>query len=201
MDWRTTCTLILRMFFVCVITLCVIFIYDTAISQDRWAALRNEIAKIADKIPSEQRSDVALLELKVEEEELQGRLGKPITDEIVRCLCMDHNFKLLERGPLYLNSIKDEIKLGFSDLMDQSTVAQIGKWAGAKSIIAGTIMLEENLIRVHFRMIRVENPEIMGVASCELAKKNFGDLVPFDILPVPIPDGGNSSFPDPIRIN
>lgn len=200
MDWRTTCALLLRTFFVCVAALCVIFICDTAISQDRWAALRNEIASIADKIPPEQRYGVAVLELKVEEEELQGRLGKPITDEIVRCLCMDYNFKLLERGPLYLNSIKDEIKLGFSDFMDQSTVAQIGKWAGAKSIIAGTIMLEENLIRVHFRMIRVVNPEIMGVASCELTKENFGDFVPFDTLPVPIP-GGGSSFPDPIRID
>ncbi|MCK4389863.1 MAG: hypothetical protein KAV83_06470 [Desulfobacterales bacterium] len=190
----------IRRIFACALMLCAILICDTGFSQDRWAGIRNEIARIVQKIPIEERSGVAVLELKVEEEELQGRLGKPVTDEIVRCLCMDHNFKLLERGPLYLNAIKDEIKIGFSDLMDQNTVAQVGKWAGAKSIVAGTIILEDDLIRVHFRMIRVENAEIMGVASCELAKKDFGDFIPYKALPPPV-SGCESGFPSPKRVD
>jgi len=173
---------------------------SNAIAQDhiRWIGLRNEIARMVRQIQAEDRSCVAVVEFRVDREDLQQCLGRPVTHAIMRFL-LEFGFNLVERGPLQLHLINNEVKLQFSPLMNQSTMAQLGKRNGAKSILTGTIDVSHEYIDVNCRFVRVETADIIGVGSCRLPKRYFEDLLRIHELDPPTV-GGGSGLPEPRRL-
>lgn len=168
---------------------------------ERFVNLKSAIETMAYKIGVDQKSNVSVFELKINDPKLQGTIGKQITDKIVNYMHFS-GFKLLERSEQHLKKIGKEIKLGYSDYMDQSKVAEIGKRIGARSVLSGTIRTNRDGYEINFRIVEVETTRIVGVGSCFLPKTTFSNIErnpdPPIVLPDPTP-GANANLPKPIR--
>jgi len=101
----------------------------------------------------------------------RGDLGIPdagaiVAEWITTALNKTGAFEVYER--LSLSTLMEEHKLGMSGLMDETTIAEIGRIRGVQAIITGSVIKFGDIISVTAKVIDVETAKIMRSADIKV---------------------------------
>jgi TolB-like protein len=154
--------------------------------------LRSEVAKMACQSPPEDRHRVAVLAPVVDPEALKDCLAVPLAEVIIGVL-HEFGFTLVEGGL----SVRE--KVGAGPGMNPSAVSKIADKLGARSILTGSLAIEQEAVRVNYKMMRAETMEIIGVVSCIVPKREFPDCFLKHDLMSPT-QGVRTDIPEPRRV-
>jgi len=83
-----------------IIIIAVINVEMSCAQEYPYESFRNEVAKMACQIPPDKRKSVALTDLRLDREELQGCIGKPLTETMIEVL-REFQFTVIEKAPLF----------------------------------------------------------------------------------------------------
>lgn len=94
--------------------------------------------------------------------------GKLLADEIYTRLFKTGKFELVEREKI--DAVLDEQNLGSSALMDERTVANLGRVVGAQALCMGSARTYGNVYRVNAKLVNTSSSTAIGVASAQIEK-------------------------------
>ena len=101
-------------------------------------------------------------------------LGLVVSEALLTALARDHRLPMVERAAL--EQILDEQALGQSGALDDGQAAAVGKLAGARALVVGTVTEAGDAFVVHVRALDIESAALVegSAHSAELPK---GELV------------------------
>ncbi len=101
-------------------------------------------------------------------------LGLVVSEALLTALARDHRLPMVERAAL--RQILDEQALGQSGALDEGQAVAVGKLAGARALVVGTVSEAGDAFLVQVRALDVESAALVegSAASAELPK---GELV------------------------
>ena len=102
--------------------------------------------------------------------------GAIIAEWITTALNKTGAFEVYER--LSLEKLMEEHKLGMSGLIDDATIAEIGRMHGVQAIVTGSVIKFGNIISVTAKVIDVETAKIIDSADI---KANSVDAIPMQL--------------------
>jgi len=158
----------------------------------QYESLINEVARMACQIPPKDRYAVAVMDPAVDRKELQNCIGRPLAETMVQVL-WEFRFTLVKKR-LFSET------LNWRSRQVKKKIMEIGRNTGARSILFGEVDIEDETVRVAYRMIKIETMEIIGNLSCTLTKKEFKDcFLVYDLTPPKL--GIFTHLPQPRRIH
>jgi len=144
-------------------------------------SLNTQLDKLTDQIVnsmiSEDKKKVAVVEFP----DLRGNVsefGRYISEELITRLFNTRKFEVIERR--LLNKVLDEQKLTVSDLIDPSSIKELGKILGVDAIVTGTITDLGSTLKVNARIISTETGSVIAVAAIEIVQKPSLTKIPND---------------------
>lgn len=90
-------------------------------------------------------------------------LGVLLSSEIVGRLSAKPGVQIIERQKLL--SVLQELKLGSSELADESVRLKVGKMLGAKRMVFGSYLIAGGSMRLDLRLVDVETGRILKTAK------------------------------------
>lgn len=103
----------------------------------------------------------------------EHRLGRLFSDKLTRALIDDSNFRVVSRS--LMEQILEEQEFGMSGLVDSELAAKMGRIAGAKAIIIGSLSLSQHRekgyplkfvkVDVELQFIDTETAELIALIS------------------------------------
>lgn len=154
--------------------------------------LRSEMAKMVCQVPPEYRQRVAVLAPIVEPAAWKDCFAEPIAEVIIGVL-NEFGFNVVEGG-LFMRD-----KTGAGPIMNPDAVLKITAQLGARSILTGSLAVEQETVRVNYKMLRAETREIIGIVSCIVPKREFPDCFLKHDLMSPT-QGVRTDIPEPRRV-
>ncbi len=99
-------------------------------------------------------------------------LGRFLAEEFSAALVNSgKGFEVVDRT--HMKSIIKEAKLSMKGITNPETAKQLGKVAGADSLVAGTIIPSENSVRVIIKAFNTETAKIISVVMGNISKTSF----------------------------
>jgi TolB-like protein len=92
--------------------------------------------------------------------------GSIVAEWITTALNQTGAFEVYER--LSLDKIMEEHKLGMSGILDDKTIAEIGRMRGVQAIVTGSVIKFGNIISVTAKVIDVETAKIIDSADAKV---------------------------------
>jgi TolB-like protein len=123
----------------------------------------------------EKEKSVAVWDLEnlTPEEGATSDIGELLAAGIIEILKEDDDFIVVEREKLLLTL--EELNLGTSSLIDDSTKLRIGLMAGARMMIFGGYQVIGDMIRIDLRIIEVETGRLVKAGEKTIAAANMSD--------------------------
>lgn len=90
-------------------------------------------------------------------------LGQVLSGEIIQAINQSGDIQVVEREKLV--AILEELKLGSSELADESTRLKVGRMIGAKEMVFGGYMVVGGTMRVDLRRVDVETGKVVKTAK------------------------------------
>jgi TolB-like protein len=131
--------------------------------------------KIAGTLPAEQKLREKVLKTAVVEFTERGDLGIQdagaiIAEWMTTALNRTGAFEVYER--LSLEKLMQEHKLGMSGLLEEETIAQIGKMRGVQAIVTGSVIKFGDIISVTAKLIDTETAKIIDSGDIKVSEAN-----------------------------
>ena len=121
------------------------------------------------------KTKLAVFDFDVQGHELEhDDLGGMVAEWFITAMVKEGRFDVIERA--HLQKIIAEQKLGMSGLFEESSVAEVGKVLGVKTIISGSVMIMADSLEVTARIIDVESASIL--AAEQLRSPSTSELSP-----------------------
>lgn len=92
--------------------------------------------------------------------------GAIVAEWMITALNKTKAFEVYER--LSLEKLAEEHKLGMSGLLEEKTIAQIGKMRGVQAIVTGSVIKFEQIISVTAKLIDTETAKIIDSADIKV---------------------------------
>jgi hypothetical protein len=89
-------------------------------------------------------------------------LGQILSGEVIQTL-QTSGIKVVEREKLV--AMLEELRLGSSELADESTRLKVGRMIGAREMVFGGYMVVGNTMRLDLRMVDVETGKVLKTAK------------------------------------
>jgi TolB-like protein len=139
----------------------------------RIRVLAESLALSLKRLPGDHREQrFAVLPFEsVGEEAQQKSLGLVVSDLIVTDLARDHRLPLVERSQIA--TVMGELALQQSGAIDEAQVLQVGKAAGARALIVGTVADAGDTFIVTARAVDAEAGTIMAAEETKLPKEEL----------------------------
>lgn len=154
--------------------------------------LKDAVAKMACRIPPQDRHAVAVLDPVVTPKGLQACVATPVVEAIMQVL-YEFQFTLIERSFVAKGFINRSMK------MRPSSDVSFWNSVGAKAVFKGTVTVKGDAMCVTYRLMKLDTNRIIGMLTCRLPKTVFADcFLAYDLLP-PTP-GMFLLLPNPRRI-
>lgn len=128
----------------------------------RMRVLSGEVAVALKRLPGDHRVQTFAV-TRLEEAGTQAKqrqLGLVLSDMVVTNLARQHNLTLVERTAL--GKIMEEQALGQTGAIDEKQAAQVGKLAGARALVVGTVSDGGDGFRVSIRTVDAETAAVLS---------------------------------------
>lgn len=138
-----------------------------AIKKDLPAGMSDLAVQIAESLDETGKKTVAVVQFS----NLDGRttqFGQFVSEELTTQLFKTKVFKVIERH--LIARLVEEHQLGFSGLLDKTSVKEFGKVLGADAICSGTIADLGGGVRINARLIDVQDGSVFAVAAVQINK-------------------------------
>lgn len=90
-------------------------------------------------------------------------IGEILSVKVIETFKESANYTVVERERLLL--VLEELNLGTTDLISESTRLKIGRIAGARLMVFGTYMIINDTVRLDLRIVEVETGIILKATS------------------------------------
>jgi hypothetical protein len=90
-------------------------------------------------------------------------LGQVLSGEIIQAIKQSGDIQVVEREKLV--AILEELKLGSSELADESTRLKVGRMIGAREMVFGGYMVVGGTMRLDLRRVDVETGKVVKTAK------------------------------------
>jgi TolB-like protein len=132
------------------------------------------VEEILKSLQAEGKTKIAIVELT----DLSGAvtpLGQLVAEELTSQLFNKGGgrLKLIERSKL--DEVLGEQRLGVKGLLEKRNVETFGKVLGVEAILAGTIAVLDDRIRINTRLIGVPSAELFATASAYMSRLNLDE--------------------------
>ena len=122
------------------------------------------------------KTKIAVLDFQTQGEETTKDMGNIVSEWMITGLVETGRFDVIERR--LLEKIMEEHKLGMTGILDTSSVAELGKVLGVKTVVAGTILGFEGTLEINARLISVESGAIISAEKVSASSATrLNDLV------------------------
>jgi len=123
------------------------------------------------------KTKIAVLDFSTQGEEFSTKdMGKIVSEWLITGLVETGRFDVIERR--LLEKIMEEHKLGMSGVVDPSSVAELGKILGVKTVVSGTILGFEGTVEINARLISVDTGSIIAAEKVHASSATrLNDLV------------------------
>lgn len=123
------------------------------------------------------KTKIAVLDFQQQGEEFQTKdMGKIVSEWLITGLVESGRFDVIERR--LLEKILEEHKLGMTGIIDQESVAQLGKVLGVRTVVTGTILNFERVVEINARLISVDTGSIIAAEKVQApSATRLNDLV------------------------
>ncbi len=125
---------------------------------------REEIPRVGDKAYEQRKPIKRIVIAQFSDNQGFNRLTKMIQDKLIT-IATQRGLQVVERDKL--ETIMDELKLGYSGLLNTETAKKIGKMTGADAMLLGVISDMGNDISINARTVDMESGENMAAAETE----------------------------------
>ncbi|TAL27309.1 MAG: hypothetical protein EPN94_01785 [Nitrospirae bacterium] len=110
------------------------------------------------------KTKIAVLDFQLQGEGYEtSDMGRIVAEWLITALVKEGRFDVIER--MLLKKILEEQRLGASGIVDENSVAKLGKILGAKIVITGSVMKFQNVMEVNARIIEVESSSIIAAEN------------------------------------
>ncbi|MBN1931795.1 MAG: hypothetical protein JW786_09335 [Desulfobacterales bacterium] len=106
-------------------------------------------------------------------ENIQPNLEEFFTSKIVEILVETGNYEVIERQRLILSL--EELNLGTSALVDESTRLRVGRMLGARLMVFGSYQFIADQMRLDLRLVEVESGRILKAVQKITSGSNLSD--------------------------
>jgi TolB-like protein len=123
--------------------------------------------KIGEKLKSESKTKVAVIDFTDLQGNPVGELGKYIAEELtVNLVNVKRGYSVLDRANL--RKILAEHKLTSTGVIDPENAKKIGRFAGLDALVLGTMLTKGTNIALTAKLISIETAEIFGAVRAEV---------------------------------
>ena len=102
-------------------------------------------------------------------------LGQVLSGEIIQAIKQSGDIQVVEREKLV--AVMEELKLGSSDLADDSARLRVGRMIGAREMVFGGYMVVGNAMRLDLRRVDVETGKVVRTAKRSTDALDLGKWV------------------------
>ena len=93
----------------------------------------------------------------------QPDLGELLSSKVIETFQKKENYIVVERERLLL--ALEELNLGTTSVVDESTRLKLGKLVGARYMVFGCYQMVDNTMRIDLRLIEVETGKVIKAAQ------------------------------------
>lgn len=93
----------------------------------------------------------------------EAEWGELLSSAVIETFQADDRYEVVERQQLLL--ALEELRLGSSDLVDDSTRLRLGEIVGARFMVFGSYFILGNTMRLDMRLVRVDTGRIITAAE------------------------------------
>ena len=131
------------------------------------------LAAVLCAAPAKPVVSVLSFEIRTNDAELQV-LGRGMADMIITDLVAWDGVTVVERQRL--DAVLDELKLQRAKAFDPATTVKVGKLVGAQYAITGSLLLQQDQLRIDAAVTHIERGETVASASATDSKDRVFDL-------------------------